>query len=105
MLAQFHSSETVRMSNICIVGEVEEIAIRSELEFGSAAVVSFHHAGKDDVVSHANDTGGADGAGVERWEFRDSVLGEDEVLRYGLVEMSVEWVSRNGAWLHALVCV
>jgi hypothetical protein len=66
MLAQFHSSETVGVSNICIVGEIKEIAIRSELEFRSSAVVSFHHAGEDDEVSYANDTGRADSAGVER---------------------------------------
>ena len=105
MLAQFHSGETVGVCDVGIVGEIEEIAIRSELEFRSAAVVSFHHAREDDEVSHADDTGGADSAGVKRWELRVSVLGEDELLRYGLSEMSVGWISKNGAWLHALVCV
>lgn len=77
------------MCDVGIVGEVEEIAIRSELDFRSAAVVSFDHAGEDDEVSHADDTGGADSTCVKGWCFWKSVLGEDELLCYSLVEMLV----------------
>lgn len=65
MLAQFHGRETVGVGDVCVVGEVEEVAVRAELEFGAAAVVGFDHAGEDGDVAYADDAGGADGAGLE----------------------------------------
>ena len=80
MLAESHGCETVGVCNICVVGEVEEIAVRSELEFCSAAIVGFDHAREDGGVSYANDAGGANGAGLKCGRFWEVVLGEDELL-------------------------
>ena len=65
VLPQFHGCEAVGVRDVCVGGEVEEVAVRAELGFGPAGVVGFDHAGEDGEVAYADYAGGPEGAGLE----------------------------------------
>lgn len=66
-LLQGEGGEDVRVGDVAHVGEVEEVVVRAELEFGLALLVGGEHVCGDLGVAFAEDAGGAEGQGEEVW--------------------------------------